>query len=300
MNEYSHAAEQFKEEIIERFLKDHPGLTRADIHAEILNGRVVVKKKPRTRLSSPKQAEEKKRSVEDRKILFKLSEQDKHYRSAQNSIRATRSLLESLYSCPYIQFSSENRQEHLDEIREKEEQLQDHSLEMFAVKEKYQEYMNNTRRPLPSLQHTMKMELMNALLAQLMTLADIFNYEVKLGGLFGSMVQDFFRRNIDKMKDAEEKILDYIGKSMRFLKMEEPRGVIYNENSDVKALQSALERLDRTLSHRRKQIEQVQRLIIVVSGYLDTVTTNVDDLEISRKIKRPTRMVFSSKGRRGP
>ena len=272
MSDYSYAAEQMKEKMIRDYLKKNPGVRRDQLVVRMINGRICIDRVDDVFTKVSKQEKTKRiLSKNDQKLLQKLSDGGDHrFVSSMKSVDSTKSLLEGLTQCPFIEFSEEQRQEHVTQLDDAVERLEDASIELFKVREKYAEVTQQSVRPLPSLIQTMSMELIEAIMKQLTAQAEIYNQEIKIGNFYSKAVRHFFVNHYQDFENLDPKIINYIAQSCTYLKSEKMREVAVNGADNHEKFREALDRLDEQLRFRRKQYKQIQKLLAYLSDVLQS------------------------------
>lgn len=271
MIDYSEVAEQMKEEIVQDFLKKHPGTKREEVVTKLVNGRVVVETIHTVfNKVSEKQKRDKILSKEDKLALKQLKKgADERFSNTILSIKTTREYGEWLFHCTLIVFTQEEYDENNLFLDDKTKLLKRRSIDLMYVRKKFADCMKGSAKPSPSLVQTMTVEYVNALMEQLRVQGALFGQEIAIGGKFSNGVRCFITDNIDNFKDVDDKILEYIGQAFKFLKNNNINPIHVTGKEEHKLLAASLDTLDGKLQQRRKQFKQIMSLVDLLNTLVD-------------------------------
>ncbi|MDP8245802.1 MAG: hypothetical protein P9L94_17095 [Candidatus Hinthialibacter antarcticus] len=302
MDDYSFAAEQMKEIIINDYLRKNPDVKRHEIVTKSVNGRIIVETITNTfNKLSERQKQKGGVSDKEKKLLEHLSQGgDVRYAASLDSLGATRKYAEWLCESSFTPYTEKEHGETTDFLDKREVDAGRRAQELLYVRKKFTDQMSSTSKPSRSLIQTLMMEYIAAVMRQLKVQAQLYGKEIELGDMFSTNVMKFLRDNFDKLGGAPEKVIATIGKAFKILQKGIPQAINVTGNEDHKKIQVLVDRQSQELNVQRQEYQMILQLIAYLEKLLDQMK-QPDTLADKPKDDAPRRrMAFHDKkgGRR--
>ncbi|MEW6237802.1 MAG: hypothetical protein AB1656_20640 [Candidatus Omnitrophota bacterium] len=297
MAEYSHAAEQFKETIIEEYLKRNPGVKRSEIMTKLVNGRIVVGtiQEILTNLSS-RTSTKTKVACPDRNIVDKLMGEDERLADTVHSIDSSKQYIDWLFSSRSSGFSEDDRNQNIEYLTRHGTICEYRAIDLHEAKMKFAQAMTGKLKPTRSLIHTLLTEYMQTVLEQLKSQRLIYKREVELGDQFSQISREFVRKLRATSKPS---VMKAVSKVVEVLKNNRIDVAGINSANDIKGLTAALDRLGVQLEQRREEYTVLQEFITVFESVIEQLKAMQPEAEKEEEDKKSSnRMAFTTrKGR---
>jgi len=294
MAEYSHAAEQFKETIIEEYLKRNPGVKRSEIMTKLVNGRIVVGtiQEILTNLSS-RTSSKAKTACPDRNIVDKLKGEDERLAASFQSIESCKHYIEWLFSSRSSGFSEDDRNQNIEYLTRHGTICEYRAIDLHESKMKFAQAMTGKLKPTRSLIHTLLTEYMQTVLEQLKSQRLIYKREVELGDQFSQISREYIRKLHATSKPSVIKAVSKVADVLKSNKID--ISGITNAN-DIKGLTAALDRLGAQLQQRREEYAILQEFITVFESVIEQLKAMQPEPEKEEEQKTSSnRMAFTTK-----
>lgn len=270
MDDYSFAAEQMKEIIINDYLRKNPDVKRHEIVTKSVNGRIIVETITNTfNKLSERQKQKGGVSDKEKKVLKHLSEGgDVRYAASLDSLGATRKYAEWLCESSFAPYTEKERDETNDFLDKREVDAGRRAQELLYVRKKFTDQMSSTTKPSRSLIQTLMMEYIAAVMRQLKVQAQLYGKEVELGDMFSTNVKKFLRDNFDKLEGAPEKVIATIGKAFKILQKGSPQAINVTGKEDHKKIQVLIDKQSQELNVQRQEYQMILQLIAYLENML--------------------------------
>ncbi len=306
MDDYSFAADQMKEIIVNDYLRKHPDIKRHEIVTKSVNGRIIVETITSTfNKLSEKQKQKKGPSDKEKRLLKHLSEGgDERYAASLDSLGASRKYADWLSSSTFTSFQAKEKSETDDFLDKRETDAGRRAQELLYVRKKFTDQMSSSTKPSRSLIQTLMMEYIAAVMRQLKVQAQLYGKEVELGDMFSFNIKKFLRDHFDKFESAPEKVIATIGKAFKILQKGKPQAVNVTGKEDHKKIQILIDQQSQELGVQRQEYQMILQLVAFLENLLAQMKST--DLSIPEKKKEDAdansrrRMAFHDKkgGRR--
>lgn len=274
MSEYTYAAEQMKESIIEDYLQKHPDIRRSEIVTKFVNGRVVV-----GTMTEILHNVAGRKSVQDastgknKKLLDELAKGgDVRYAECVKSIESSNTYLEWLSMSRYTGFTEDEYEENIVSLARLQPICNDRAVDLHESKMKFAEAMQTAAKPTRSLIQTLMAEYLQAFSGQVKAQRSIFKREVDLGDRFSTCTGNFIQDNFSGIRsNPNPAAVKAVAKAINILKNQNiDIGQIQNEK-DIKKLNKALEFLGIRLNARREELANLQKLINFIDALVNEI-----------------------------
>ncbi len=298
-DDYNHVAEQFKESLIRDYLKKHPGITRAQIVARTINGRIVIDTIDNVfkHAAGQKKVQE---SIDKQKIKELIDKGEKRLESSIESLKNSKSYVQWLYRSRFTNFTEKDREEVNSFLEQKEIALGKCAIEADQSKQKLVEMLHQKVRATSSLVRTVLQETLQAVGELLKNQASIYKREVDLGDHVSRSMQEFIKSCATVAKAlVKPTTINAMARAYQILRNESIDTNKITNPENLKKLKSAVDELDEQLNQRREIIKAIQQLV----DYVEEVVASAGKLEEMEKKEKPKedsrqRMAFTSKKRR--
>lgn len=302
MDDYSYAAEQMKEIIINDYLRKNPDVKRHEIVTKSVNGRIIVETITSTfNKLSERQKQKGNVSDKEKKLLKHLSEGgDVRYAACLDSLGASRKYSGWLCESSFTAYTEKESEETGDFLDKREVDAGRRAQELLYVRKKFTDQMSSASKPSRSLIQTLMMEYIAAVMRQLKVQAQLYGKEIELSEMFSTNVKKFLRDNFDKFEGAPEKVIATIGKAFKILQKGTSQAINVTGKEDHKKIQILVDQQSQELNVRRQEYQMIQQLI----AYLENLLAQMKQPDATPEPPKDTgprrRMAFHDKkgGRR--
>lgn len=303
MSDYTYAAEQIKEGIINQYLKEHPGVQRSEIIAKTVNGKVLVgtiqetfkTMEGRNKLPDAKQ-------IRNQKILDQLARGgDERYAECLQSISNSNQYIEWLSVSKNTGFSAQDKNDQEEYLNRQASVCSARALDLYEAKRKFVQTLKGEMKPSRSAVNTILMEYLQAVFGQLKSQKSIFTREVELGDRFSNAVMQFFNTQFSSVNARPNPAaLRAIARSIAILRDNQIQVPEIENPNDMKIFNGALCQLKDKLQKRREQFTNLQQLIEFLEKAIEGLKASLQEQE---EEKSPNgdyrRMAFSTRKDRG-
>ncbi len=299
MSDYTYAAEQIKEGIINQYLKEHPGVHRSEIIAKTINGKILVgtiqetfkTMEGRNKLPDAKQ-------IRDQKILDQLARGgDERYAESLQSISNSNQYIEWLSVSKNTGFSPQDKNDQEEYLNRQASICSARALDLHEAKRKFVQTLKGEMKPSRSAVNTILMEYLQAVFGQLKSQKAIFTREVELGDRFSHAVMQFFNTQFSSVHARPNPAaMRAIARSIAILRDNQIQVPDIKNPNDMKMFNGALCQLQEKLQKRREQFASLQQLIEFLEKAIEGLKAS---MEAEGEEKSPNgdyrRMAFSTR-----
>ncbi|RJP29276.1 MAG: hypothetical protein C4527_11425 [Candidatus Omnitrophota bacterium] len=299
MMDYSKAADEFKDVLIEEYLKKHPGISRSEIMTRTINGRVIID----TINNVFKHAAGRKTfqdTKEQNKIKDLLASGDQRLNASVLSINTCRNYVQWLYRSLTKVFGEKERDAELVSLKRKEDACGKLALTAHEAKQKLVAMMNEKVKAASSLARTLMQETLHAVAELLKCQASIYKREVELGSQVSKFMRDFIESSISIAKAlVKPSTINAMAKAYQILKNETLDISKIDSADNIKKLKLAVGELEEQLEKRREDLEAIKKMI----DFVEDVLAAAGELQKMEKPPEPEkvsarRMAFTTRSNR--
>ena len=292
-DEYSNAAEQFKEEIISDFIRQNPGIGRNEVVTKYVNGKVVCEHI--SQVFKEMAIRKPARTPAEKKLLNEMSKGgDERFTSGMDSIGSCRRFADWLATTPHTAFGDIEKKDTNEFLERKEHQFGTCALDLNQAKRKLAQLMKDGPKPQESMTKTLIGEYFHSFLVHLKCLHSIFTKEVDLGDQFSKFAQEYIKKNFEQFKvQAKHTTITAIKKAFAVLKGSHIVVTDIDSKEKLEAIDNALKEFKDQLEKRRGELDTIKKMIEFLDGIVGTFAAK----PAAEEPKGPSgpRMVYASK-----
>ncbi|RJP34542.1 MAG: hypothetical protein C4527_02025 [Candidatus Omnitrophota bacterium] len=300
LDDYSSVAEQFKESLIQEFLKKNPKVKKEEIVTRTVNGRIVID--TIDHVFKHAAGQRKVQETVDRKKINELLEKgEKRLASSLESLQSSRQYAQWLYRSRFADFSEKEKDQTLLFLAQKEDACGKCAIVADSSKQKLLEVINQQARSTSSLVRTLLQETLQSVLDLLKCQGAIFKREVELGDQVSVCMRDFIQSTVSVAQAlVKPTTVNAMARAYQILKNETIDATAITKAENIKKLKQAVDELESNLKQRRDMINSIQQLVHFVESVLEAA----GQLEPKEKPSEPAldsksaptrRMAFTSR-----
>ncbi len=269
MDDYSQAAEEFKESLIREYLRKNPNVKRHEIITRTVNGRIVIDTVDKVF----KRAAEKRKveqTVDHQKLKELMDRGDNRVAACLESINTSRKYGQWLYRSKFTNFGEEERNRLNEFLTKKEEEAANCALKANESKKKLIKILRVKLKATSSLVRTVLQETLEAVSDLLKCQTSVFLREVNLGDNVSHSMQDFIRSCATAAQAlVKPSTINAMARAYSILENQEIDASKITEVSSLKKLKVAVDDLESQLQNRKEQIQAIQQLLQFVENVLE-------------------------------
>ena len=294
LDDYSSVAEQFKESLIQEFLKKNPHVKKDEIVTRTINGRIVID--TIDNVFKHAAGQRKVQETVDRKRINELLEKgEKRLTSSLESLQSSRQYAQWLYRSRFADFSEKEKDHTLQFLAQKEDACGKSAIAADLSKQKLLEVINQQARSTSSLVRTLLQETLQAVLDLLKCQAAIFKREVELGDQVSRFMKEFIQSTVSVAQAlVKPTTVNAMARAYQILKNETIDATAITKAENIKKLKQAVDELELNLKQRRDMINSIQQLI----HFIEDVLEAVGQLERKEQTAQPASNMKSDPTRR--
>jgi hypothetical protein len=298
MQEYAHAAEEMRESIIDAYLRKHPDVPREHVVTKMINGRLVVDQIKNVLNSSSGKAQVTEiHTKSEKKLIAELRKGgDERLAHCVRSIENSKGYIDWLFNAKFTGFSESDKNDNVIFLQNRQQICEDKALDLYNVKMKLAEMMNNSVKPSPSMVKTLTAEYLQSVLGQLKSQHGTYKKEVTLGDHFSDSMKDFLKKEFGQVKEmAKPSTLKACQRAFMILQKENINITDIASKGKLNELSTSLDRLGDQLQDRKKELELIQKMVTSLEQMLEQIEKKVAEREERSTAPSGPRMVFTSR-----
>ncbi len=296
MNDYSAAAQEMKESIIDEYLKTHPGTKREEIITRTVNGRVIVDTINNAfKFNASKQTENR---IKDQKLLKKLIRQgEEQLIACLHSVKSSKKYVDWLFTSRNTGFSQQDKEENFDYLEKKETAAGNKSIEVHNAKVKLSQMLADKVKTESSLARTLVQEYIQVVVDQLKVQQSIFGREVDLAEHFSTYAKEFIESCFSVVQSRlKPSTLNALGKAYHILKNEKIDQPNITSPENHKKFKESMDTFEEKLNERRGQLAAIQQLVNFLEEVIASMKSTDNESESKKSSSR--RMAFTTRSKK--
>lgn len=297
MQEYAHAAEEMKESIIDAYLRKHPDVLREQVVTKMINGRIVVDQIGNVLNTSGKAQITEIHSKNEKKLIAELRKGgDERLAVCVRSIENSKQYIDWLFNSKFTGFAETDKNDNILFLDKRQQICEDKALDLYNVKIKFSDLMNNPVKPSPSMIKTLTAEYLQAVLGQLKSQHGTYKKEVTLGDHFSDSMKDFLKKEFGQVKEmATPSTLKACQKAFLILQKEHINITDIASKGKLNELSGSLDRLGDQLQQRKHELEVIHKMVTSLEQLIEQIESKIEAREEKSTAPTGPRMVFTSR-----
>ncbi len=296
--------EHIKEELIDQYVKQHPGVSKSDVITKCKNGQLVTDSvanmledlSSRNKVKSA--ARSNQQTINEHINEYLCVEPDERYKNCQQSVSQSKQIVDFLFNSAQMPFGILEKRGALDFLKKRELQCAGAAREIIHSKKKLTELMESNEFA-QSLLKTLLTQYLHGGAEQLKSQVSIYNKEVELGNFYLEKTKYLIKKNVDKLKDNTDKKTRLLVRDVySFLLKGDAKKLDLTQLNPGK-LNDVLDKYEKNLGIRAKQAQGIQMVVNIIEAILKELEEKETAAKAAQKEKKDdgggNRMAFAKK-----
>lgn len=296
--------DHIKEELIEQYVKQNPGVSKNDVITKCKNGVLVTDSvanllqdiQARNRVKSA--AKSNQQIINEHINEYLCVEPDQRYKNCQQSVGHSKKIVDFLFNSSQMPFGILEKRGSLDFLKKRELQCAGAAREIIHGRKKLAELMESNEFA-QSLLKTLVTQYLHGGAEQLKSQVSIYNKEVELGNFYVDKTKYLIKKSVELLKDNTDKKTRLLVRDVYALLIKSEVPKMELAKLDQGMLNSALEKYEKNLGIRAKQAQGIQMVVDIIEAILKELEEKEAAAKAAKKEKPKessgNRMAFAKK-----
>lgn len=295
-------AEHVKNELIDQYVRLHPGVSKNEVATRCKNGQLVTDSiskimadiESRSRI---KDAQKSNAGVINEHINEYLCvEPDERYKQCQDSSKHSKTLVDFLFQSTKLPFGLTEKKQTLDFLKNRLAISGSAVRDLTHCKDQLAELMDNDSFK-QSVLKTVMSQYLHSGASQLKAQVAIFNKEVELGNFYADKAKDLMKTSAGTIKDTIDNKTKILIRDVYALLIKSEMPKVDLTKLKQGHLNEALTKYEARLDMRIKQVQGIQMVIQLIESVLAELEKAEEEKKTKKEEKKSSgnRMAFAKK-----